>query len=100
MTVQDGELEELWRMAPRIEADVLRGWISEECPLARAVLGHAASDVIQVPAPEGHRLPTVPAVHPAAGPFTGRRGRRPARRHRGPARRGDVYRRGSFVKAF
>jgi transcription elongation GreA/GreB family factor len=67
VTVQDGELEELWRIVPRMEADVLRRWISEECPLARAVLGHTAGDVVQVRGPEGRRLVTVLAVQPAAG---------------------------------
>jgi transcription elongation GreA/GreB family factor len=67
VTIQDGESEELWRIVPRIEADVLRRWMSEECPLARAILGHAAGDVVQVQGPEGRRLVTVLAVQPAAG---------------------------------
>lgn len=56
--VRGGELEEEWRIVPAEEADVRRRWISEESPLARAVLGHGAGDRVLVQGPHG-RWPVV-----------------------------------------
>jgi transcription elongation factor GreB len=53
--VQDGELEEWWRIVPPEEADAARRFISEETPMARALLGHRAGDVVSVRAPGAPR---------------------------------------------
>ena len=52
VTVQDGELEEAWRVVDAHEADAVRRLISAETPLVRAVLGHRAGDVVRVHGPE------------------------------------------------
>jgi transcription elongation GreA/GreB family factor len=49
--VEDGELEEWWRIVPQREADAQRRWISEDSPLAQAVLGRRAGEVVRVRAP-------------------------------------------------
>jgi transcription elongation GreA/GreB family factor len=49
--VLDGQLQEWWRIVSKLEADALRRWISEETPLAQAVLGHRAGEVVGVRAP-------------------------------------------------
>jgi transcription elongation GreA/GreB family factor len=53
--VQDGELEEWWRIVPPEEADAARRFISEQTPMARALLGHRAGDVVSVRAPGAPR---------------------------------------------
>jgi len=61
--VRDGCLDEWWRIVPEHEADVLRRWISEGTPLARAVVGHRAGDVVDVAGPGGRHWPvTILAV--------------------------------------
>jgi transcription elongation GreA/GreB family factor len=49
--VQDGQLDEWWRIVPSGEADAMKRLISEETPLARALLGHRAGEVVRVRAP-------------------------------------------------
>ncbi len=53
--VQEGELEEWWRIVPYFEADAQRRRISAESPLARALLGHRTGDVVHVRAPGAPR---------------------------------------------
>jgi transcription elongation GreA/GreB family factor len=62
VVVRDGELEESWWIVPAHEADALRGWISEDCPLARALSGHGPGDVVQVQGPGGRRHVTLLSV--------------------------------------
>ncbi len=50
--VRDGELEEAWRVVDPTEADAARRLISVDTPLARALLGHRAGDVVRVQSPE------------------------------------------------
>jgi transcription elongation factor GreA len=51
--IRDGELEEAWRIVSADEADAMRRLMSEETPLARALLGHVAGDVVRVRGPQG-----------------------------------------------
>jgi transcription elongation GreA/GreB family factor len=53
--VRDGELEEWWRIVPPDEADAARRCISEKTPMALALLGHRAGDVVRVRAPGAPR---------------------------------------------
>jgi transcription elongation factor GreA len=53
--IRDGEIEEGWRIVAAIEADAARRLISEETPLARALLGHSAGEVVSVRGPHGGR---------------------------------------------
>jgi transcription elongation GreA/GreB family factor len=55
--IRDGEIEEGWRIVVAIEADAARRLISEEASLARALLGHAAGEVVSVRGPHGVRWP-------------------------------------------
>jgi transcription elongation GreA/GreB family factor len=59
--VQDGELREAWRIVSRHEADAMRRLISEETPLAQALLGHRASERVRVLGPE-RRMVTILSV--------------------------------------
>lgn len=54
--IEDGDLNEEWRIAVACEADAMRWLLSEETPLARALLGHQAGDRVRVVAPEGRRV--------------------------------------------
>jgi transcription elongation factor GreA len=60
--VQDGQLQEGWRIVPSEDSDAMRRWISEECPLAQALLGHRAGDQVRVQGPEGRFRVTILAV--------------------------------------
>ncbi len=60
--VQDGELREGWRIVATHEADAMRRLISEETPLARALLGHRASERVRVLGPE-RRMVTILSVN-------------------------------------
>ncbi len=55
LTVQDVESgeEEHYEIVGSQEANPMEGRISEESPFGRAVIGHAAGDVIEVDAPTG-----------------------------------------------
>lgn len=53
VAVTDGEFEEEWRIVVSAEADAGRRWISQDSPLARAILGHRAGDQVPVQGPEG-----------------------------------------------
>jgi len=55
--VRDGEIEEGWRIVTSLEADAARRMISEETPLARALLGRAVGEVVSVRGPQGGRWP-------------------------------------------
>ncbi len=46
--VEDGELNEAWRIAVADEADPRARLISEDTPLARALLGHRAGERVRV----------------------------------------------------
>jgi transcription elongation GreA/GreB family factor len=54
--VRDGELDEWWRIVSHHEADAQRRWLSEEAPLARALLGHVVGERVRVDRP-GDRSP-------------------------------------------
>ncbi len=60
--VQDGDLREGWRIVSRHEADAMRRLISEETPLAKALLGQKASERVKVLGPE-RRMVTILSVH-------------------------------------
>ena len=60
--VRDGELEEGWRIVPAEDADALRRRISDQTPLARALLGRQVGDQVSVDGPEGRRLVSILAV--------------------------------------
>lgn len=49
--VQDGELNEAWRIAVADEADARVGLLSEDAPLGRALLGHRAGERVRVVGP-------------------------------------------------
>lgn len=56
----DGD-EELSIVTPD-EVDVARGFISMDCPLSRALLGHVAGELVSVRAPGGVRAVTILSV--------------------------------------
>lgn len=60
--VRDGQLEEWWRIVPADMADVLTRWMSAETPMARALLGHRAGEVVRVDRPGGRSPVTLLAV--------------------------------------
>jgi transcription elongation GreA/GreB family factor len=60
--VRDGQLDEWWRIVPADMADVLRRWMSAETPMARALLGHRAGDVVRVDRPGGRSPVTILAI--------------------------------------
>jgi transcription elongation factor GreA len=51
--IRDGDLPEAWRIVAAHEADAVRRLISEETPLAQALLGHVVGDVVRVRGPRG-----------------------------------------------
>lgn len=53
VVVVDDEEPEKYTIVGVAETDPSKGWISNECPLARAVLGHKAGDKVTVKAPSG-----------------------------------------------
>ncbi len=53
--VQDGELNEAWRIAVAHEADPRTGLLSEDAPLGRALIGHRAGERVQVVGPGAAR---------------------------------------------
>jgi len=55
--IRDGELQEGWRIVANDEADAMRRLMSEETPLARALLGHVAGEVVRVRGPQGSARP-------------------------------------------
>jgi transcription elongation factor GreB len=55
-----------WRLVGPDEADPRRGRLSAHAPLARALLGHRAGDVVEVERAGGARELTVVAVHATA----------------------------------
>jgi transcription elongation factor GreA len=62
VTVRDGDVEESWRIVARHEADAFQRRISEDTPLARALLGHCAGERVRVDGPAGRRPVTILAV--------------------------------------
>ncbi len=60
--VQDGQLTDDWRIVPPEEADAARRLISEEAPLARALLGHRVGDQVNVQRPEWRWPVTILAI--------------------------------------
>jgi transcription elongation GreA/GreB family factor len=60
--IRDGELEEGWRIVPHLEADTARGLISENCPLAKALLGCRVGEQVPVYGPGGRRPVTLLSV--------------------------------------
>jgi transcription elongation GreA/GreB family factor len=59
VTVKDGEIDDAWHIVQHHEADAMRGHISEDSPLARALLGHGAGGQVKVQGPAGRRLVTI-----------------------------------------
>jgi transcription elongation factor GreA len=53
--VKDGPGEDEWRIVPREEADPVNGLISEESPMARALLGHRVGESVNVCGPASRR---------------------------------------------
>jgi transcription elongation GreA/GreB family factor len=60
--VRGGDLTEWWRIVAAHEADALRRLISEETPLARALLGRQVGDQVRTEAPGGRWLVTILGV--------------------------------------
>ncbi len=50
--VEDGPYEDEWRIVPPEEADPGSGLISENSPMARALLGHRVGDRVNVSRPQ------------------------------------------------
>lgn len=65
--VRDGMLVEWWRIVPADMADARRRWMSADAPMARALLGHWAGDVVRVDRPGGRSLITILAIEPRGG---------------------------------
>ncbi len=63
--VMDDAGEETFRIVNEEFSDPGRRWINEASPLARALLGHVAGDVVVVRAPNGARKVTVLGVESA-----------------------------------
>jgi transcription elongation factor GreA len=53
VTLSIGAHEETYQVVGSVEADALKGRISEESPLGRALLGHAAGDQVRWRSPVG-----------------------------------------------
>lgn len=53
--IEDGDLIEWWRIVGTEDADALRRLISEETPLARALMGHRAGEHVKVRGPDQPR---------------------------------------------
>jgi transcription elongation factor GreA len=51
--IHDGDLREGWRIVAAHDADISRRLLSEEVPLAKALLGHGPGDVVRVREPRG-----------------------------------------------
>lgn len=49
--IKDGPREDDWTIVPAEDADPGRGLISEDSPMAKALLGHRAGDRVDVPRP-------------------------------------------------
>jgi transcription elongation factor GreA len=64
--VQDGPEEETFLIVNTELSDPLHARISEDSPLARALIGHVPGDVVRVWAPNGRREVVVLAVDAAA----------------------------------
>ncbi len=60
--VRDGDLEESWRIVASHEADALRYRMSEDSPMARALLGRRGGERVRVRRPGGHGLVTILGV--------------------------------------
>ncbi len=60
--VRDCQDEDTWHIVASHEADALRHRISEESPMARALLGHRVGDRIRVRRPDGTSPVTILAV--------------------------------------
>jgi transcription elongation factor GreA len=50
-----GELSEVWRIALAYQADPSNGLLSEDSPLARALVGHRAGELVGVALPGARR---------------------------------------------
>jgi transcription elongation factor GreA len=48
VTVQDGALRERWRIVGPEDSDPFEGRLNQECPLAKALLGHRVGERVQV----------------------------------------------------
>jgi transcription elongation factor GreA len=66
--VRDSGLEEWWRIVPQHEADALRHRISENTPLARALVGHHVGDVVRIDGPGGRWPVKILAIEAVGGP--------------------------------
>jgi transcription elongation factor GreA len=54
--IQDGQLPEFWQIVAAGEGDALRRRMSEDSPLARALIGHRPGDRVSLDSP-GRRRP-------------------------------------------
>jgi transcription elongation GreA/GreB family factor len=69
VTVQDGELVERWQIVGPEDANVADCRMSEDAPMARALLGRRAGEVVMVRGPGGGRPVTVVAIEQAGVPW-------------------------------
>jgi transcription elongation GreA/GreB family factor len=60
--IREGDSKETWRVVALEESDPMRGCISEDSPLGRALLGHMVGDVVRVRGPKGSWSVTVLAI--------------------------------------
>jgi transcription elongation factor GreA len=56
-----GEVQ-IWTIVGAAEADRAQGKLSAESPVAKALLGHAAGDTVEVPTPRGARRLTIERI--------------------------------------
>ena len=66
VTIRDEYGEDAFRIVNHEVSDPGRRWINEASPVARALLGHVAGDVVVVRAPNGARTVTVLGVDSAS----------------------------------
>ncbi len=62
VTIRDEYGEDAFRIVNHEVSDPGRRWISEDSPMARALLGHRAGDVVRVLAAFGHHYVTLVGV--------------------------------------
>jgi transcription elongation factor GreB len=66
--IRDEFGEDTFRIVNAEVSDAGRHWISEDTPMARALIGHKPGDVVRVLAPFGHRYVRVLAVEVISEP--------------------------------
>ncbi len=68
VTIKDEYGEDSFRIVNQEVSDLGRRWISEDSPMARALLGHRAGDVVRVLAAFGHHYVTLVGVEVVTEP--------------------------------